>query len=99
MPNAMEAGRYDRTSCFWKYQTLMAMVPARIPGKTLFPKIRTAATMIPEGAHMGEAWELSMERVSDNCPVPTYTHAIRKFTMNHLTDNHFRSFMASSFHP
>ena len=80
-------------SGFWKYQTLMAMVPERIPGNTLFPNMRTAATIIPEGAHMGEAWELSMERVSDNCPVPTYIHAIMKFTRNHLVDNHFRSFM------
>ena len=29
--------------------------PERIPGNTLFPNMRTAATIIPEGAHMGEA--------------------------------------------
>jgi hypothetical protein len=54
-----------------KYQILIATFPINIPIQTLYPKIRTNATTIPEGAHIGEAADLTRERVLDSFPVDT----------------------------
>lgn len=72
---------------------LMPIVPSRIPAKILQPNMRTAATMSPEGAHIGDSYFLMTESLSDNCPAPAHMQAIIRLVANHLGDPHRSSLM------
>lgn len=69
------------------------MVPRTIPTKIRLPKMRTAATMSPDGAQMADSSDLTTESVSESFPVPTHIQAMMRLMANHLGEPHRSSFM------